>query len=199
MPTFFSQKTQQDTTMKRFSAAAVIAFASFSAQASIIVNGDFQTGNFTGWTKSGNTSLSDIVANSITSNHTSVWRSGATGSLAYISQNVVTVTGATYSFGFDVHNIATSNSIFEAYFDNVLVAGFTNVQHNWTHFQFDNLIASSDLTMIKFGARNDPNFTRLDNVNMDLVQLPAEVPEPGSIAMLLAGLGLLAASRRRQA
>jgi hypothetical protein len=185
--------------MKRFAVAAVLAFASLSAQASMIVNGDFQTGTFAGWTKSGNPSLSDVVANAITSNHTSVWRSGATGSLAYISQNVATVTGATYSFGFDVYNNATSNSIFEAYFDGVLVAGFTNVQHNWTHFQFDNLIASSDLTMIKFGARNDPNFTRLDNVTMELLQAPADVSEPASIAMLLAGLGLLAATRRRQA
>ena len=31
--------------------------------ANLVVNGDFNTGNFTGWTKSGNTALSDIVNN----------------------------------------------------------------------------------------------------------------------------------------
>ena len=185
--------------MKRFAAAALLALASLSAHAELIVNGNFESGNFNGWTKSGNTNLSDVISNAITSNHTYVWRSGATGSLAYISQDVVTVAGNTYSFAFDVYNSATSNSIFEAYFDGVMVAGFTNTVHNWTHFQIDNLVAGDALTTIKFGARNDPNYIRLDNVSLVEVDAPVGVPEPASIAIMLGGLGLLAAARRRKA
>jgi hypothetical protein len=180
---------------KKFVAVSALVFAAFgaSAQGNLVVNGDFQTGTFAGWTKSGNTSLSDVISNTVTSNHSFVWRAGSTGSLGYISQNIATQIGQTYSFSYDVYNTATRNSIFEAYFDGVKIAGFTNEVHNWTHYSFDNLVATGLATEIKFGARNDPSFTRLDNVT-----LTAAVPEPETYALMLAGLGLIGAVSRRR-
>ena len=179
---------------RKFIAVSALVFAAFgaSAQGNLVVNGDFQTGTFAGWTKSGDTSLSDVIANTVTSNHTFVWRSGSTGSLSYISQTIATQIGQTYSLSYDVFNTATTNSIFEAYFGGVKIAGFTNEVYNWTHYSFDNLVATGLASEIKFGARNDPSFTRLDNVT-----LTAAVPEPETYAMMFAGLGLMGAIARR--
>lgn len=184
--------------MNKIFLAAALTVAAFSANATteLVTNGDFETGTFFGWTKSGNPSLSDVIANTVTSDHTYLWRSGATGSPAYIDQELNTTAGGLYELSFDVYNTATSNSFFSASFGGTTVESFTNEVHNWTHFTFD-VVANGTLTDLKFAARNDPSFTRLDNISV--VALTSAVPEPGTTAMLLAGLGLMgmAAVRRK--
>lgn len=183
--------------MKKLAIAAALSLAAFSAQANIVnlvTNGDFETGTFAGWTKSGNTSLSDVIRNTTTSNHTYLWRSGATGSPAFISQNIATTAGYKYTFSFDVYNTATSNTTFEANFGGNRVFSFANTAYNWKHIVIDDLLATGPLTEIKFGARNDPSFVRLDNVSVTV----AAVPEPETYAMMFAGLGLLGLMARRR-
>ncbi len=182
--------------MKKIAIAALLTFSALSANAAteLVVNGNFETGTFAGWTKSGNPDLSDIIANTVTSNHTNVWRGGASDSLGYISQNIATVAGHTYSMSFDVFNSATSQSIFEADFNGVKVAGFSNEVHNWTHYTLTNLVATGASTAIKFGIQNNPSFTRLDNVSVNV----SAVPEPETYAMMLAGLGFLGLMAKRR-
>ena len=116
--------------MKALIITVMFACAVTTATAGIVTNGDFETCTFAGWTKSGNPSLLKIISNTVTSNHTFLWRSGATGSLAYISQTLDTVAGATYELQFGVFNSATSNSIFQADFDGITVYGFSNEVHD---------------------------------------------------------------------
>jgi len=188
--------------MKKIAFAALFAVSAFSANAAVgelVVNGDFETGTFAGWTKSGNTSLSDVIANTVTSNHSFVWRSGATGTPAIISQNLATTAGSSYTLSFDLFSSGTSTDpskvAFAAFFGGSQVYGFQNTTLGWTHFTFENLTATSALTELKFSSRNDPGFTRLDNVS---VTAAAAVPEPETYALMLAGLGLIAGLARRR-
>ncbi len=168
-----------------------------AAQASLVTNGDFETGTFAGWTKSGNLSLSDVISNTVTSNHTFLWRSGAIGSPAFISQSLNTQAGGTYTLEFDLFNTATSNAQFTALFDGVTVLSSSNTTYNWIHFAFTGLVASGTSTELKFGARNDPSFYRLDNVSVNLTA--SAVPEPATLLLMLSALAVAGAvTRRRQ-
>ena len=187
--------------MKKIAFATLLAVSAFSANAAteLVTNGNFETGTFAGWTKSGNASLSDVISNTTTSNHTYLWRSGATGSSAYISQVLGTQANYTYTLSFDIFNSAVSSTnadavSFSAAFNGNVVYGFKNEKRNWDHITITGLKATGAATELKFGARNDPSFIRLDNVS---VQVTA-VPEPETYAMMLAGLGLMGLIARRR-
>lgn len=185
-------------TLPRLTTLAIAALlVSGTAQANLVVNGDFETGTFAGWTKSGNASLSDVISNTVTSNHSFLWRSGATGSPAFISQLLNTSAGGLYTLEFDVYNSSTSNAFFSASFDGATVISSSNTTYNWTHFVFTGLQASGSSTELKFGARNDPSFYRVDNINV-FAQAATTVPEPGTWMLVLPALAIGAAVARRR-
>lgn len=179
-------------------AVALLASAT-AAHANLVVNGNFETGNFNGWTKSGNTALSDVISNTVTSNHSYVWRSGATGSPALITQLLATTAGASYTLEFDVYNTATQNAAFEVFFDGASVFSFANTPYNWAHLTFNGLAASTGSTALTFSARNDPSFIRLDNVVVNADSASHSVPEPSSTALALLAVGLALVAMRRSA
>jgi len=66
-----------------------------------------------------------------------------------------------------------------------------NLAESFSNFNFKNFVNISSLTIT--GGQEVPEFA-IDN----LILSPAEVPEPASWAMLIAGLGIIRSVRRRR-
>jgi hypothetical protein len=177
--------------------AAAIAFAfSGSAKADLIVNGGFETGDFTGWTISGGYPHS-IVTNPVNSGTYAAQITGYSYSPDYTSQTVTDTLGQTYVLTFSFLQTNYTPNGFTADWNSTPVYSETNTTSNtgYKTLSFDVVGTGSDT--ITFIAYNNPQFTYLDDVSLNPV---AAVPEPSTWAMLLlgfAGIGFMAYRRRK--
>ena len=187
-------------TLKRtFSILAVAAAAlcAGTAQANLVTNGGFETGDLTGWTNNGN--FVSTAFDGFTPVGSFALYGGCVGVLCTTSQTLATTAGASYVFSFLYGSDGLVPNQFIALWDGAAVFSTlndtTNTRPGYLAETF-NVVASGASTTISFQIRNDPAYQSLDNVSVT----PSAVPEPASLALVgvaLAGLGL--ASRKRRA
>jgi hypothetical protein len=175
-----------------------------SAKANLVTNGDFETGDFTGWTVTHAPGFTNIsVGNTFgeAPDNTQVARFGAVGAFSdTISQTFATTAGAFYTLTFFYQvgfTQAQANNAFNVLWNGVSIGGGlfpqTDVNPGYGTFTF-NLLATSDMTTLEFDGRNAPWYDFLDDVSVN----PASVPDAGSTLPLLgfASLGLVALRRK---
>ncbi len=175
---------------------ALIGAIPGSAKAqNLVVNGGFETGDFTGWT------LSDSTYTSVTSTPAFVHSGnygvayGFVGGDNFLYQTITTTPGESYTFQFFQKTVDGTPNDFQAYWGGNLILDVPNSPNasNWTDYTFTEM-ATGTSTEIKFGFRQDPGYSAFDDVSVT----PASVPEPASFIMLgTAGAALLALGRRR--
>jgi uncharacterized repeat protein (TIGR03803 family) len=134
-----------------------------------ILNGGFETGTFTNWTRSG-------VGGSSISSSTQYKHSGnyganlsASGGLGYLSQTISTTPGSSYliSFWLDVPFSFPSGEFLVNWGGNILMDQTNIPAIGWTNIQF--LVpATSATTILQFGYDN--NFFGLDDVSVVSIQ-----------------------------
>jgi hypothetical protein len=174
---------------------------------SILVNGGFETGDFTGWTQSGwfidtlnpNSGVYDAGTGCAGASCTSVGDPNA----AYLYQEVATIPGTTYSLSFfyDSGQLPTLGSELLVLWGNPnspslsTVVDFANVSTSGAYAEYTGTVtATSATSQVEFLGRQDLDFYYVDDVSLT-GGTTSSVPEPGSLALMLAGTACAALFR----
>ena len=162
-----------------------------SAQ-NLVINGGFETLGPTPWTFAGacfNTSHSNSGAYALS----------VTGTCT-ASQAIVTDFGQNYDLSFWLSgDFVFSNyaSFFQAVWGGTQVVAFNSSSpFTYTLYQLNNLAAASGPTTTLELTLSTNNFTALDLDDVSVTLSQSTVPEPGSLTLLAAGIGALAAAGR---
>jgi len=187
---------------KKMIVIAALALLAISAQVGTasagLVNGDFETGDFTGWSVDTDNNWA-IVINSGTQHagnyEAQLGTYGAAGTLSH--DPFATTAGQEYLVTFWLANDSKDNTnVFQALWNGAVetlnpVLNPT-LASSYTEYQF-RAIAADVSSTIAFSFLNDPSVFHLDSVDV------APVPEPGTMLLFgagLAGLGFFGRRRR---
>lgn len=193
-------------------AFVLATFSAGAAQANIVTNPGFETGDFTGWTLSGDTSFTlvdDFFPHSGsfgaflgTCDFDDPSCDGSTGS---ITQTLATTAGASYDIEFWL-NVEITPNFLSVSFDGIVLDSLTDIttfidggcSHPspiaggcYTLFSYT-ASASSATTDLVFTFQHDPWGWDLDDVS---VEAATAVPESGSLLLVAVGLIALLALR----
>lgn len=151
----------------------------------LVLNGDFESGDLTDWSSSGDAFVDDGTYTMLAPYAGTYFAAlGTIGFPGYISQTLPTTAGATYllSLWLDSPDGATPNE-FSTSWNHQTIFGQSNISAiGWTNLQFV-VKATASSTVLRFDFRDDPSYLGLDNVSV--------VPVPKVVSLSLKGSDLV--------
>jgi hypothetical protein len=165
-----------------------------ASASNIVVNGDFETGDFTGWTQSGNTGSTGVDNTA----HSGTFGAsfGPAGSLGFLTQTLTTVAGSSYDLNFWLADEGGTQSAASVTFDGKELLSMTDPGGFGYQLFSYSVVASGATTDLQFAFRQDPAFFHLDDVSVTAAA--TETPEPATAAVMFLGIGALMIYRKRQ-
>jgi len=134
----------------------------------LVQNGDFETGNFTGWNWTGNTGATSVNTGIYAHSGTYGAQLGPVGSDGYLSQNLSTVIGDVYNVSFWHFGFNQPANDFYASFGGTLLYSYVNditQPTAYTLYTFA-VTATSTSSLLQFEYRNDPSYQGLDDISV---------------------------------
>jgi hypothetical protein len=167
--------------------------AATPAQGNLVLNGGFETEDFTDWSTQGLVGDSLLVADGVAHTGTSFVVFQRAG-FVYdeIFQVLPTSSGQSYHLQFWLANFDQGDDSFQVLWEGSLVLDLTPpaiALEVWTLFTLD-LPATMDGSELRFRGHDDPATLRLDDVSV------TAVPVPGAVVLGCLGLGGLSTRRR---
>jgi hypothetical protein len=158
------------------------------AVVNLVQNGDFETGNLTGWSANGWFATSGIAG--VTPDLGNYFAStGCVGSFCSLSQTLATVPGAIYSLSFafnpgqGVSPSGNTGGDFQVFWNGAQVVNIVGGNLGWTDYVVKGLVATLSNTVLLFEGYQNPAWNGLDKVSV----VASAVPEPSTWAMMLLG------------
>jgi hypothetical protein len=161
---------------------------------SIVVNGGFETGNFSGWNLNATTTQ---VGKSKPLIHSGKYGAelGQLNTLGYLSQNVPTTAGQTYLLSLWLDNPAntfgaTPNEFLVQWEGNTIYHVVDLPFTTWTNLQFV-VTATAAGSELQFGFSDEPSYLGLDDISVKPIAVPAiraAISTPASFDLTFAAM-----------
>jgi hypothetical protein len=186
--------------MKSMMLAALVAATAVTglaaparAATNLLLNGSFETGDFTGWTRSGNFGFTNVInAPGFCQHGDFCVNEGPVGSEGVLSQSFFAPAGSQLSVTGWLAGNGTAPSSFSVTLNGVTGAAYNPVPNQgFTQFSFSGVSIGANTLQIAF--RNDPSFSQFDNFSVT-----SALPEAATWAQMLAGFGMTGAAMRRR-
>lgn len=176
-------------------AVAALLVAGLQARADQIVNGGFETGDFTGWTADANSFPMYIVTSPVHSGTYAAQIAGYSYDPDTLSQTVSTVSGQKYELEAWVYQVLAGPTIsLDVTWDGTTVYSQLNPIVGDAYQEFSATVTGTGSDTLVFTSANDPAYTYLDDVSLNA----SAVPEPGSLSLLALGAAALLRKRFRR-
>ena len=190
------------TALLGLSLAALVA-APAQADANLVTNPGFETGDFSGYSLSGN-SYGIFISSLGAFTHSGQYgvQAGPAGSDGFLTQNLNTVAGQSYNISFFLYNNDQGTNDLSVSFGGIKVLSQTNIPASSFQQYTATGFANGSSTPLVMGFRNDPGFFGLDDISVTQESPVPEASTTASFGVLVAlGLGgaVFAAKKRKAA
>ena len=170
------------------------------AATNLIVNGSFETGDFTGYDVV-NLNATSVVGSGFdgygAEDGSYFAALGNVGTDGVISQTFADTAGTPYSLTFYLSGNGSGYSDFNTSIDGVVVQSITDPVPSQPYTKYTFHFTGTGSDTVSFGETNDPDYDALDNIAV--TSGVAAVPEPASWALMVLGVGGVGFGMRRRA